>query len=125
MEVVKQICDSVAILNQGKIVEQGRVLDLVAKPQSILANEFFPRRNHYAPKAGATLATVAFAEGANSRAIFTTLAHRFNVDIDILSGSVETVSGHRVGQFHLELEGQGVSSALQYLHELNFAVEVH
>jgi D-methionine transport system ATP-binding protein len=36
MSVVKQICDSVAVLHGGRIVEQGRVADLIAQPQSLL-----------------------------------------------------------------------------------------
>lgn len=53
MDVVKQICDSVAVLNAGKIVEKGYVSDLIAKPESFLAQEFFPHRNGYKPKPGA------------------------------------------------------------------------
>lgn len=33
--VVKQICDSVAILKAGQIIEQGQVNDLLAKPDSL------------------------------------------------------------------------------------------
>ncbi|BBD57676.1 ABC transporter ATP-binding protein [Nostoc sp. HK-01] len=125
MGVVKQICDSVAILNAGKIVEKGYVSDLISKPESFLAQEFFPRRNGYRLKPGAVLATIAFAGEQASQPIFATLARRFDVDVNILSGSVETVGDRRVGQFHVELIGQKITQALKYLHEENFEVEVH
>ncbi|MBN3943185.1 MetQ/NlpA family ABC transporter substrate-binding protein [Nostoc sp. NMS9] len=125
MGVVKQICDSVAVLNAGKIVEKGYVSDLIAKPESFLAQEFFPHRNGYKPKPGAVIATIAFAGEQASQAIFATLARNFDVDVNILSGSVETVGDRRVGQFHIELEGQKVTQALKYLHEAEFEVEVH
>lgn len=125
MGVVKQICDSVAILHAGKIVEQGRVSDLIAKPESLLAQEVFPRRNGYVARPGGVLATIAFAGEQASQPIFATLARRFDVDINILSGSVETVGHQRVGQFHIELEGTQVNQALEYLHQSQFEVEVH
>ncbi|MEH2398478.1 NIL domain-containing protein [Nostoc sp.] len=71
------------------------------------------------------LATIAFAGEQASQPIFATLARRFDVDINILSGSVETVGDRRVGQFHIELEGAKVTQALKYLHESEFEVEVH
>ncbi|MBD2731207.1 ATP-binding cassette domain-containing protein [Nostoc sp. FACHB-892] len=125
MAVVKQICDSVAVLNAGKIVEKGYVSDLIAKPESFLAQEFFPHRNGYKPKPGAVIATIAFAGEQASKPIFATLARNFDVDVNILSGSVETVGDRRVGQFHVELEGQKVTQALKYLHEAEFEVQVH
>lgn len=125
MGVVKQICDSVAVLNAGKVVEQGRVSDLIAKPESLLAQAVFPRRNGHIARPGAVLATIAFAGEQATQPIFATLARRFDVDINILSGSVETVGDRRVGQFHIELEGEKVTEALKYLHESKFEVEVH
>ncbi|AUB35312.1 metN, D-methionine transport system ATP-binding protein [Nostoc flagelliforme CCNUN1] len=125
MAVVKQICDSVAVLNAGKIVEKGYVSDLIAKPESFLSQEFFPHRNGYKPKPGAVIATIAFAGEQASQPIFATLARNFDVDVNILSGSVETVGDRRVGQFHVELEGQKVIQALKYLHEAEFEVQVH
>ncbi|MEH2301100.1 MAG: ATP-binding cassette domain-containing protein [Nostoc sp.] len=125
MGVVKQICDSVAVLNAGKVVEQGRVSDSITKPESLLAQEVFPRRNGHIARSGAVLATIAFAGEQATQPIFATLVRRFDVDINILSGSVETVGDRRVGQFHIELEGEKVTQALKYLHESEFEVEVH
>jgi len=125
MSVVKQICDRVAVLQAGKVIEQVKVSDLVANPHSFLAQEFFPRHNGYQPRPGAALATIAFTGKAAKKPIFATLVRRFDVDINILSGSVETVGYQRVGQFQVELAGTNVKQALEYLHESEFEVEVH
>ncbi|MEH2390331.1 MAG: NIL domain-containing protein [Nostoc sp.] len=74
---------------------------------------------------GVVLATIAFAGEQASQPIFATLARRFDVDINILSGSVETVGDRRVGQFQIEIEAAKVTQALKYLHESKFEVEVH
>lgn len=125
MSVVKRICDSVAILSAGRIVEQGRVVDLVAQPDSLLAQELFPRRDLYVPRQGTTLATIVFSGDPSDQSIFTTLIRRFDVNTNILSGSVETVGDRQIGQFQVELEGAKVKQALDYLSASKFAVEVH
>ena len=125
MSVVKQICDSVAILHAGKIVEQGRVSDLAAQPDSLLAREFFPRCKGYTPRPGTVVATLAFAGEVARNSIFSTLARRFDVDVNILTGSVETVGSQHIGQFQVELQGAKVTQALEYLHKSEYAIEVH
>ncbi len=40
-------------------------------------------------------------------------------------GSVETIGDRRIGQFQVELEGDKIRQALEYLHESEFEVEVH
>lgn len=42
MEVVKRVCDSVALLRDGRIVESGRVGDVVARADSALAGSLLP-----------------------------------------------------------------------------------
>jgi D-methionine transport system ATP-binding protein len=125
MSVVKQICDSVAILHAGRIVEQGRVSDLATQPDSLLAREFFPRCKGYTPRPGTVVATLAFAGEVARNSIFSTLARRFDVDVNILNGSVETVGSQHIGQFQVELEGAKVTQALEYLHKSEYAIEVH
>lgn len=125
MSVVKQICDSVAILHAGRIVEQGRVSDLATQPDSLLAREFFPRCKGYTPRPGTVVATLAFAGEVARNSILSTLARRFDVDVNILNGSVETVGSQHIGQFQVELEGAKVTQALEYLHKSEYAIEVH
>ena len=125
MGVVKHICDRVAILEAGKVIEQGRVTELAAQPQSRLAQEFFPHRNGYKPQLGSVLATIAFTGTAADQPLISQLAKQFDVDINILSGSVETLGKQRVGQLHIELTGAQVQAALDYLRHSDVKVEVH
>jgi D-methionine transport system ATP-binding protein len=95
------------------------------EPQTAISQEFFPRRLNRAPRPGASVATIAFNEELADEPIFSTLTRNFNVTVNLLSGSVEPIGDRRVGQFQIELTGEKVADALKYLHELNFAVEVH
>ena len=121
MNVVKQICDRVAVLEQGKVIERGSVVDLAAQPQSRLAQDFFPRRTDTRSHSNSVVATIAF-QGRANQSILTHLIREFDIEVNILSGSMETIGGHSVGQFQLELSGADVQLALEYLRQ--FGIEL-
>ncbi|MBD0269513.1 ATP-binding cassette domain-containing protein [Pseudanabaena sp. FACHB-2040] len=125
MGVVKHICDRVAILEQGQVVERGRVADLAAQPSSRLAQDFFPRRRERPLRSGSLLATVSFNGAAANQPIISSLVRQFDVEVNLLNGSIETIGGQSVGQLQLELSGAEVQAALQHLYQLNIEVEVH
>ncbi len=124
MSVVKQICNRVALLNQGRVVEQGAVADLVAQPNSLLARDLFPRPTGHTPRPGATLTTITFVGDAADEPLMTTLVRDFQVDVNILGGSIESLGERRVGQLQVELSGARVADALAYLRQKNVRVEV-
>lgn len=124
MGVVKHICDRVTVLERGKVVEQGRVVDLAAQFGSRLASDLFPRRTVYQSQSGAVVVTIAFSGAVANQPFITRLVRQFDVDINILNGSVETIGNEPVGQFQIELSGLEVRSALEYLRRLNIEVEV-
>ena len=125
MNVVRQICHQVAILEGGTIVEQGRVSQLAAQPSSRLAQALFPRPQSYNARPGATLVTITFAGDSASEPVFSTLARRFMLDVNILSGNIEAIGDERIGQLQAEFSGEQVAPALAYLRELGLHVEVH
>jgi D-methionine transport system ATP-binding protein len=124
MGVVKHICDRVAVLERGRVVERGNVVDLAAQPGSRLASDFFPRRQEHRVRPGAVVATIAFSGVAASQPFIAHLVRQFDVDINILNGSVETIRDEPVGQFQIELFGSDVRAAIEYLRSLDIQVEV-
>ncbi len=125
MGVVKHICDRVAILEKGRVVERGGVVELAAQPSSRLAQDCFPRRGGYVIRPDAIMITIAFKGEAAKQSIIASLVRQFEIDVNILNGSVETIGGHTVGQFQLELSGPEVPTALDYLQRLEIEVEVN
>jgi D-methionine transport system ATP-binding protein len=124
MGVVRQICDRVAILEAGKIVEQGTVAELAVRPNSRLGQEFFPRKVDFTTEPGAVLATITFSGAAADQPVLTTLARNYELDVNILSGTLETVGGQRIGQLQIELRGKRIPEALGSLQQQGLAVEV-
>lgn len=128
MEVVREICDSVAILEKGRLVEQGRVVDLISQPGSRLHDLFYEpfHAAAWTGTPGATLVGLAFVGDLAGRPLISTMARRFGVDANIIEGAVERVGSTRVGRLLLELTGPdgAVNEALAYLRAEGLTPEV-
>jgi D-methionine transport system ATP-binding protein len=128
MDVVKEICDSVAILEQGRLVEQGRVVDLAAAPGSRLHELFYgsPRAAFWSTAPDATRVALTFVGESSGQPVITAMARQFGVDANIVAGVVERVGGTRVGRLLLELTGPqpARTAALGFLRSQGLTLEV-
>lgn len=84
----------------------------------------YPQLNDHVVEHGGKLVTISFGGDSADRPVMTTLARRFDVDANILGGSIETIGGRRVGQLQVELHGSRVGEALQFLHDQGLKLEV-
>ncbi|MFB4311830.1 methionine ABC transporter ATP-binding protein [Actinomadura sp. GTD37] len=125
MDVVKRICDSAAVMRDGRLTESGPVTRLLARPGSELARDLFPLPPAE-PRDGWTLIEVTFTGGATDEPFVSALARKYSLDVNILGGAVETVGGERVGRLQLELPGDPAVNAAQlaFLRESGLAVDV-
>lgn len=117
MNVVKTICDSVAIMRDGLIEESGTIPELIARPGSRLAAELFPLP---APDPGNV--TITFT-GQADEPVVSQVVRRFDVDVNILGGALEEVAGLSAGRLRLRLTGDGRAAALDYLTGRGLLVE--
>jgi len=124
MEVVKQVCDHVALLESGFCVEQGALTDLIADPSSKLSKAFFPRIQEQTAGEGATSAIITFLGKEADEPVLASLVRSYNVDVNILGGSIQTIAGKRIGQLQVELAGAQTDLAIKHLRALGLRVEV-
>lgn len=128
MEVVKQVCDSVAILEGGRVVEQGGVLELIGRPGSRLRELFYePTAEAAAPIHPDGVRVVLFFVGSSAdRPLISAVVRRFQVDANILQGAVERVAGATVGRLLVEFTGrpEDIQAALRFLEEQGVSPEV-
>lgn len=118
MDVIKRICDSAAIMEDGEFRESGRVLDLIGTPGSLLARSLFPLPAHR----GADTVYVTYPRSYDEP-LMSELTRRFDVDVNILGGGVEEVAGQSVGRLSVDLRGERRRQALTYLTEQGLLVE--
>jgi D-methionine transport system ATP-binding protein len=105
MDVVKTVCDSAALMENGRVVESGTVGELVATPGSALAAALFPVSGEPSGE-DRTVVDVTFHGDAAARPVISQLSRRYNIDISILGAAMDTVGGRQVGRMRIELPGR-------------------
>ncbi|MGW0658815.1 methionine ABC transporter ATP-binding protein [Streptodolium elevatio] len=125
MDVVKSICDSAALMEDGRVVESGSVADLLTRPDSRLARDMFPLGVPVDGK-GSTVVDITFRGEETAHPFVSTLARTYNVDVNILGAAVETVGGRQVGRMRIALDGGFEQNVVPigYLREQGLQVDV-
>ncbi|MDF2709458.1 ATP-binding cassette domain-containing protein [Nonomuraea muscovyensis] len=118
MNVVKSVCDSVAIMADGRVQESGRIADLIRTPGARLTRDIFPLPEP-APPGSVTLTFT----GDPQRPVVSEAVRKFDVEISILGGSIEELAGGSVGRLRVTITGEA-APALAYLRERGLLVEV-
>ena len=124
MSVVSYLAQRVAVMDGGKVVEEGDVYDIFATPQQEITRRFIATALHDRPRADVVarlrsrhagrIVTVAVAEG---RASTTYLAERWQqhgVRAEIVFGGVTEVGARPLGSLTFELVGppEGIEAAI-------------
>ena len=124
MEVVKKVCDHVAILENGFLLESGPIFDLITDPHSHLSKAFFPPIQEALLDPEAIQAAITFLGDAADEPILASMMRQFEVDVNFLGGNIQQIGKRRVGQLQVELKGKQVSESLSFLQERGLRVEV-
>ena len=101
-EVVRRICDSAALMADGRIVEEGQLLDLLANPDSQLADILLPTGDP-ALDPGRDSVVLTFAGEHTSEPVISGLTRYFGLEVSILGGSVDQIAGRKVGRLRVAL----------------------
>jgi D-methionine transport system ATP-binding protein len=124
MDVVKSICDSAALMSGGRILEQGRLVDLLAKPGSQLARGLFPLGE--LPEGNSTVIDVTFVGLSSERPVVAQLARNHQLDVGLIGAAMETIGGAQSGRTRLELPGtiEAHTAAINDLRAQGLVVEI-
>ncbi|GAY17206.1 methionine ABC transporter ATP-binding protein [Mycobacterium sp. shizuoka-1] len=106
MEVVREVADSVARIDNGRIIESGSVEDIILDPTSALAHELLPDRPAVPPSGDGEIWEVSYASRAVPLDWLTSLHTVPEVGgarVNVLSASVEAIRGVAVGRAVLSI----------------------
>jgi len=125
MDVVKTICDSAALIEHGRIAEQGKLVELISTPGSRLARDLFPLGQVPAGTTG-TVVDITFSGGSADRPVIAQLARDHSIDVSILGATIETIAGNQAGRTRLEIPGspETTAAAIADLRAQGLLVEV-
>ncbi|MCL6270696.1 methionine ABC transporter ATP-binding protein [Sansalvadorimonas sp. 2012CJ34-2] len=139
MEVVKSICDQVAILSDGQVVEHNDVESFFLNPQTDLAREFVRAAVHEKPiedlpagiqkeqtEGSHPVLHITFLGNSTVQPLITQAARQFNLDFSIIQADMETVHGKTMGFLTVEVVGDELNakSAQAFLRKHDLQVEV-
>ncbi|MFV0576322.1 MAG: methionine ABC transporter ATP-binding protein MetN [Vibrio sp.] len=139
MDVVKNICDKVAIIGGGRLVEQGLVSDIFAHPKTELAQDFIRSTldlsipDDYKARLQTTrvegsipLVRLEFTGASIDAPVISQLSRKFDIDVSILNSDIDYAGGVRFGLMVAEFFGEPeqAEQAMTFLKEHNIKVEV-
>ncbi len=135
MAVVREICSHVAIIGDGHLVEQGRVIDIFSHPKTAEAKELIVKgggnehrtlENHQKElMKGKCCVRIVFSDNSSFEPVIANMVLKFGQPINILKADTKNVEGIARGEMILSLpdEKDVQVSMKSYLVERGLAVE--
>jgi len=137
MEVVRDACSLVAVIDSGRVVEQGTVSEIFAHPKSEITREFISRLTPSEEEDPCSQSMVkwgtnegayrlSFTQDTPDKPVISQISRKFNVDVNILSSGVQTLSdNNRIGIMTVDFMGDAdeIQKAIDYLAENNVIVQ--
>ena len=139
MDVVKRICDCVAVISNGELIEQDTVSEVFSHPKTPLAQQFIQSTLHLdipedylerlktEPTADSVpMLRMEFTGQSVDAPLLSETARRFNVNNNIISAQMDYAGGVKFGIMLTEMHGtqEETQAAIAWLQEHHVKVEV-
>lgn len=141
MEVIKEICERVAVIEHGKIIEQGSTVDLFTNPQTetlkkfigtVMSTEVPEQLSHMnihkdkEKEDDQTIISLSFRGDVTNEPIIANLIRKYNLDVSILYGSIDYIQDVSFGRLIIMIDGHedDMINALSHLKSLPITSEV-
>ena len=132
MEVVRDACEDVAVLDDGKVVEYGKVVDLFSNPQTTVTKEFLSNLVDESTQGDDIIRwseggfyTLRFKGVHTDEPVLSKVSKEFDVEFNIRGGGVQNVENLHIGTLLCDISGkkEEVNKAITRLREYGIVVE--
>lgn len=140
MAVVKDICNRVAVMDHGEVIEEGEVFSVFAAPKKKLTRDFIKTTSNLqkieeliedgspiaAINKGELIVRLSYVEKNTSEPLISSVTQKFGITLNIIFADVEIVQNAPIGGTVAIISGDSakIDNALQYLIDKNVGVEV-
>ena len=133
MEVVKEVCNKVAIMSDGRIIEEGNVHHIFTEPKTDVTKELISYVHqqsdteiNYMHNKGRNIVKVKFIGSTANEPIISKVIKECGIDVSILGGSIDKLSTMNIGHLYLELNGEleAQEKAIELMRNMDTIVEV-
>ena len=140
MAVVKEICSRVAVMEHGKVAEEGEVFSIFAAPKQPITQSFIKTTSNLQKieeliaadspvtrlKPGELIVRLSYVQRNVSEPLISSITERFHVSVNIIFADIEIVQDAPIGGTVAIMGGEReqLTQAIQYLIEKNVGVEV-
>ena len=136
MNVVKAICDRVAVISEGQLIEQGTVREIFSHPRTELTREFIASSLHFSvpleyverlEKEGThPLVKLEFTGQSSNLPVFSETSRLFDVNNHIVSAQMDYAGGARFGIMLVEISGtaENTKRAIDYYMDHQIKAEI-
>lgn len=140
MNVIKQICNKVAVIEKSRVVEQGTTFEIFSRPKTQTARNFLksmficeiPEELKAKIKAlngnlaEGRVVKIGFFGEITAKPILSEVVKKFGVNANILYGNIDHIQGTPFGTLVVQFEGKNGTAdrALSYLQDIGLDVEV-
>lgn len=129
MEVVKDLCNKVAVMQDGKVIEEGTTLEIFSNPRHKLTKDFVEtstnvnqtleevKNNLGVLKKDEFLVKLSYVGEATTEPVINEIYEKFKVKTNVLAGNIEFITNVPVGNLIVTFkdEGENIDKAIEYL----------
>ena len=140
MAVVKEICNRVAVMEHGKVAEEGEVFSIFAAPKQPITQSFIKTTSNLQKieeliaadspvtrlNPGELIVRLSYVQRNVSEPLISSITERFHVSVNIIFADIEIVQDAPIGGTVAIMGGkrEQITQAIEYLIEKNVGVEV-
>lgn len=123
MEVIKEVCEKVALIDGGKIKAEGKAEDLFLKPGKSLKKFLGEEDDGLLPEEGVNI-KLFFPSDSSENALITRMARELEIDFSIVWGKLEKFRSEVLGGLVINIKEEDKDKVIKYLESKDILLEV-